>query len=482
VTQYNDYTYTEAPAGAPATMISPTSGSTLGISSVQFEWTTGTEVIQYDLWLGLNGPGSSDLYTSGWVTSTSVTVPRLPGLGATIYARLYSDVDGVTHYNDYTYNEAVADTPAPQQQLYGHNFTGDANNCNQHATCAIDLGFKIRAGDTVTACFVPEGTTGFVIVSGITGETWTEAPIKNAPSVSITAWAANSPATAISSSAGTGTTFTTSAVTGTISVGQVAVGTNIPANDNVIGISGSFPNFTIALATATTGAVSGTVDFRSVTFTASNSFIAGEYVVLSGFTTTTAFNGERNQVIISATSTTFTVGNTESGSSTETGSAVLQNSQDFIEPGHWYGGTTCFYTLSATGGESSLTATFINQTPANITNMTFFVMDFKCLALCTPAFDSSQADLSYTVDNQCTANCAVPALPISGTNDVCIQIAEFGEAWASNSAPWDLIDSDPYGGNSEAIVMNSATCPVITWGQTSASPGNFATYAFSFAP
>ena len=149
--------------------------------------------------------------------------------------------------------------------------------------------------------------------------------------------------------------------------------------------------------------------------------------MLSGFTTTKAFNGERNQVIISANGTTFTVGNTESGSNTETGSAVLQNAQDFIESGHWYGGSTCFYTLSAKGGESPLTATFINQTPANITNMTFFVMDFKCQAPCTPAFDSSQADYSYTVDSQRTANCTIPALPISGTNDVCIQLAEFGE-------------------------------------------------------
>ncbi len=102
-TQYNDYTYTEA--GSPATMTTPTAGGTLGTSNVTFTWTTGTGVSQYNLWLGLSGPGSSSLYASGWSTSTSATVPSLPAKGATIYARLYSDVNGVTQYNDYTYTE-----------------------------------------------------------------------------------------------------------------------------------------------------------------------------------------------------------------------------------------------------------------------------------------------------------------------------------------------------------------------------------------
>ncbi|MGD0629306.1 MAG: chitobiase/beta-hexosaminidase C-terminal domain-containing protein [Terracidiphilus sp.] len=102
-TQYIDYTYTEA--GTPATMTSPTPGGTPGTSNVTFTWTTGAGVSQYNLWLGLSGPGSSSLYASGWSASTSATVPSLPAKGATIYARLYSDVNGVVQYNDYTYIE-----------------------------------------------------------------------------------------------------------------------------------------------------------------------------------------------------------------------------------------------------------------------------------------------------------------------------------------------------------------------------------------
>jgi hypothetical protein len=104
--EYNDYTYTEAaPAGTPATMISPTGGSTLGTANVMFTWTAGTGVTEYNLWLGLNGPGSSSLYTSGWLPTTSATVTSLPAKGATVYGRLYSLVEGLVKYNDYTYTE-----------------------------------------------------------------------------------------------------------------------------------------------------------------------------------------------------------------------------------------------------------------------------------------------------------------------------------------------------------------------------------------
>src|ERR1035438_6853965 len=88
VSHYNDYTYTEA--GTPATMISPTSGSTLGTSNVKFTWTAGAGVTDYDLWLGTNGPGSSSLYVSGLTTATSVTVTSIPAKGVKVYARLYS--------------------------------------------------------------------------------------------------------------------------------------------------------------------------------------------------------------------------------------------------------------------------------------------------------------------------------------------------------------------------------------------------------
>jgi hypothetical protein len=39
------------------------------------------------------------------LTTTSTTVTSLPAKGATVYARLYSLVNGVVEHNDYTYTE-----------------------------------------------------------------------------------------------------------------------------------------------------------------------------------------------------------------------------------------------------------------------------------------------------------------------------------------------------------------------------------------
>jgi hypothetical protein len=54
------------------------------------------------LYLGTS-VGSSSLYNSGKVTATSETVNNLPTNGETIYARLYSLIDGVWEYTNYTY-------------------------------------------------------------------------------------------------------------------------------------------------------------------------------------------------------------------------------------------------------------------------------------------------------------------------------------------------------------------------------------------
>jgi sugar lactone lactonase YvrE len=104
---HTDYTYTEATA-VLATLTSPTAGSTLAPSNVAFTWTPGLGVVSYNLWLGVSGVGSSDLYNSGIVTTTSTTVPALPAKGATVYARLFSNVGGEWEWTDSTYVESTA--------------------------------------------------------------------------------------------------------------------------------------------------------------------------------------------------------------------------------------------------------------------------------------------------------------------------------------------------------------------------------------
>jgi hypothetical protein len=101
---YNDYTFTEG-ASTAAVLTSPTPGTALGATDIQFTWTAGTNENQYQLWLGLTGPGSSDLFASGLTTALSATVPSLPAHGSTIYARLFSKTGNNWSHNDYTFTE-----------------------------------------------------------------------------------------------------------------------------------------------------------------------------------------------------------------------------------------------------------------------------------------------------------------------------------------------------------------------------------------
>jgi hypothetical protein len=75
----------------------------LANSTEVFTWSAGTGVSQYDLHLSAVAPGDYDLYVSGHITGTATTVHGLPTNEAKIYARLYSVIDGITFYNDYTY-------------------------------------------------------------------------------------------------------------------------------------------------------------------------------------------------------------------------------------------------------------------------------------------------------------------------------------------------------------------------------------------
>ena len=99
------YTFTEAGAPAQASMLTPTPGTTLPSGIVSFTWTAGSGPTQYELWLGTTGAGSGDLYNSGQLTTTSTSVSGLPTTGATIYARLYSRINGNWQYTDYIFTE-----------------------------------------------------------------------------------------------------------------------------------------------------------------------------------------------------------------------------------------------------------------------------------------------------------------------------------------------------------------------------------------
>ncbi len=147
VWESNDYTYTEAPVPVLAVLQTPTPG-TLGTANVTFTWSSGTDVTEYELRLGTTGVGSLNLYNSGDITATTVTVPSIPATGAKVYARLYSKIGGVWKYADYAYTEAagipsVLQTPTPGGALG-----------------TTDVTFTWSAGTNVTEYELRLGSTG----------------------------------------------------------------------------------------------------------------------------------------------------------------------------------------------------------------------------------------------------------------------------------------------------------------------------------
>jgi hypothetical protein len=112
--EYYDYTYTAATRSA---LTEPQPGSTLPGSSVTFTWTPAAGATGYRLWLGTTGVNSNNLHSSAVLTGTSSTVAKLPTNGETVYARLFTDFNGVWSSADYTYTAASDDAQAGSRAL-----------------------------------------------------------------------------------------------------------------------------------------------------------------------------------------------------------------------------------------------------------------------------------------------------------------------------------------------------------------------------
>jgi len=93
--QFNDYSYVASgvpPAPVKATMISPTNGSTLSGSSQLFNWTPGSGVIAYVLWVGTaSNAHDLDLIET---SQTSLNISNLPANNTTVYVSLWSYIGG----------------------------------------------------------------------------------------------------------------------------------------------------------------------------------------------------------------------------------------------------------------------------------------------------------------------------------------------------------------------------------------------------
>lgn len=122
---YIDYTYQSV--DHRSRLLTPAVGGTLPGATATFRWTTGSGVTQRWLYVGTT-PGGANLYNADQSTYTERTVGGLPTTGVTLYARLWSLINGAWYYIDYSFRGAdpVAarmSTPADGTTLPGASAT-----------------------------------------------------------------------------------------------------------------------------------------------------------------------------------------------------------------------------------------------------------------------------------------------------------------------------------------------------------------------
>lgn len=127
---YNDYTYTGyssgGGSGTKAVMSSPVNGASLPGATASFTWNPGTNAQAYWLYAG-SSAGASNYHSSGNLASSVLSWPvtGLPTNGKPVYVRLYTKLNNVWSYNDYTYStgKAVMTSPVNSATINGTTAT-----------------------------------------------------------------------------------------------------------------------------------------------------------------------------------------------------------------------------------------------------------------------------------------------------------------------------------------------------------------------
>ena len=179
-----DYTYTAYTSNA-GLLISPPPGSRLTSTTVTFQWTKGSAT-QYSLWLGTTGPRSGDVLEAG-TSATSYTASGLPSNGQTLYATLWSLVNGNLQPNDYTYRAytavgAIMEQPVPGSLILSSSatFQWTSGGATQYGlsigTTGVGSSDVLQAAPTTTLYTVTglpvNGETLYVRLLSLVNGTW----------------------------------------------------------------------------------------------------------------------------------------------------------------------------------------------------------------------------------------------------------------------------------------------------------------------
>ena len=166
--------------GSPATMTSPAPGSVLTGSSVAFSWTPITGATGYAVLVGTSGPGSQNIHSTGWITTTTATVSGIPTTSSTVYVRLLTNYGGAQLYIDYTYTgagtalPAALTTPAPGSTLTGSSVTFTWSPATGATGYALLLGTNGVGSQNISS-------TGWIAA--------TSATVTNLPTTGVTVYA-----------------------------------------------------------------------------------------------------------------------------------------------------------------------------------------------------------------------------------------------------------------------------------------------------
>ena len=144
----NQYTYTAYnQSGSQGVLTMPAPGSTLPGSTVTFSWSAGAGASGYWLDLGNVPSGNQYLQSGNLGNVLQVTANGLPTNGSTVYATLYTLVNGQWLPNAYTYTAfsqqsslGVMQTPTPGSTLYGNTQTFVWNAGSGASAYWLDIG------------------------------------------------------------------------------------------------------------------------------------------------------------------------------------------------------------------------------------------------------------------------------------------------------------------------------------------------------
>jgi hypothetical protein len=149
-------TPTQPPAqSGPASISSPSQGSTLPGASATFSWNAVSGGLEYFLYVGTSA-GSNNLLGASTGTATSRTVSNLPTTGGTVYVRLWTRFASGWQFRDTTYNAANAGSGGGGTQDARATLTSPANGSRLSSTSAT---FQWSAGSGAQEYFFYLGTS-----------------------------------------------------------------------------------------------------------------------------------------------------------------------------------------------------------------------------------------------------------------------------------------------------------------------------------